>query len=360
MPCCSGLCYPRQPGSLDGGDFTPGTCSELPKAYGEALIELSSACSRRRLSHAEAMQSSTLLAVRGVQATAARLTGLCKIRELRCQPAGRPQDCTLARDVSRCRQHSSWPLGGCRAPICKSHFRNCAFDPRLALFEPSSGCRRRARNATGKKASRGKAGKDAAATAAEEGGGSSSGEGNEQKASWLNKVLVTQCCSTALSSATWLSCCEGCGSAARLIAPLIDLQLSTCGCQSKTPLTPVLCKGTADRRQPDLCTQAWPAPEFSVIATFSGQLGVLQTSLSWPAQLQLTGHAAPARLPMAAPAPEQLLGSMGQQLNQRLDRREQAADLAMLRSILFSSMGPEVGATLAFGPVLYQSPCHWP
>ena len=87
---------------------------------------------------------------------------------------------------------------------------------------------------------------------------------------------------------------------------------------------------------------------------------MLQTSLSWPAQLQLTGHAVPACLPMAAPAPEQLLGSMGQQLSQRLDRREQAADLAMLRSILFSSMGPEVGAASAFEPVLHQSPCHWP
>ena len=82
-------------------------------------------------------------------------------------------------------------------------------------------------------------------------------------------------------------------------------------------------------------------------------MGVLQTSLSWPAQLQPTGHAVPARLPMAAPAPEQLPGSMGQLLNQRLDRREQAADLAMLRSILFSSMGPEVGAALAFRYVLY-------
>ena len=47
---------------------------------------------------------------------------------------------------------------------------------------------------------------------------------------------------------------------------------------------------------------------------------------------------------MAAPAPEQLLGNLGHQLSQRLDRREQAADLAMLRSVLFSSIGAEVGA----------------
>lgn len=81
---------------------------------------------------------------------------------------------------------------------------------------------------------------------------------------------------------------------------------------------------------------------------------VLQTSPSRPAQLQLTGHAALTGPPMAAPAAEQLLGSMGQQLHQRLDRREQAADLAMLRSILFSSIGPEVGAALAWGHALHQ------
>ena len=57
---------------------------------------------------------------------------------------------------------------------------------------------------------------------------------------------------------------------------------------------------------------------------------------------------------MAAPAAEQLLDSMGQQLNQLLDRREQAADLAMLRIILFSSIGPEVGAALAFKHALHQ------
>ena len=50
---------------------------------------------------------------------------------------------------------------------------------------------------------------------------------------------------------------------------------------------------------------------------------------------------------MAAPAAEQLLGSMGQQLHQLLDRREQAADLAMPRIILFSSIGLEVGAASA-------------
>ena len=57
---------------------------------------------------------------------------------------------------------------------------------------------------------------------------------------------------------------------------------------------------------------------------------------------------------MAAPAAEQLLGSMGQQLNQPLDRREQAADLAMLHIILFSSIGPEMGAAFAFEHALHH------
>ena len=61
----------------------------------------------------------------------------------------------------------------------------------------------------------------------------------------------------------------------------------------------------------------------------------------------------PAGLPMAAPAAEQLLGSMGQQLNQLLDRCEQAADLAMLRIILLLSIGPEVSAALAFEHALH-------
>ena len=45
---------------------------------------------------------------------------------------------------------------------------------------------------------------------------------------------------------------------------------------------------------------------------------------------------------------------MGQQLNQRLDGREQAADLAVLRIILFSSIGPEVSAALAFHEIKRQ------
>ena len=84
MPCCSGLCRVRQSGSLDGGAFTPGAAN-CPKRTERQ--EPSSAGSRGRQSHAEAMPSSAPLTVWGVQATAARLTRLLIHWKWRRQPA---------------------------------------------------------------------------------------------------------------------------------------------------------------------------------------------------------------------------------------------------------------------------------